>query len=66
MRMRSKVNVLLAERRMTKRELERRLGISHSTAWHWTTDEGIGTLPITKLQRLADAIGCEVSDLYER
>lgn len=64
--MRSRVNVLLAERRMTKRELERRLGISHSTAWHWTTDEGIERLPIWKLRRLAEAIGCEVDDLFDQ
>lgn len=64
-KLRSRVNVLLAERRMSKRELERRLGIAHSSAWRWTSDEGIAKLPLTKLQRLANAIGCEVEDLYE-
>lgn len=63
--MRSRVNVLLAERRMTKRELERRLGISHSALWGWTTDEGIARLPLAKLRLLAEAIGCRVEDLYE-
>lgn len=63
--MRSRVNVLLAERRMQKRELEKRLGLAHSSVWRWTTDEGIASLPISKLQRLADAIGCQMSELYE-
>lgn len=63
--MRSRVNVLLAERRMTKREVERHLGIAHSSLWRWTTDEGIAQLPLAKLKRLAEAIGCDVEDLYE-
>ena len=63
--MKSRVNVVLAERRITKRELERRLGLSHSVVWRWTTDEGISSLPLHKLKRMADAIGCDVSELYE-
>lgn len=63
--MKSKVNVLLAERRMTKSELERKLDLAHSSIWRWTSDEGIAKLTIEKLHRLAAAIGCEVDDLYE-
>ena len=63
--MKSRVSVLLAEKRIAKKELERRLGIAHSSVWRWTSDEGIAKLPLSKLKQLADAIGCEVDDLYE-
>lgn len=65
MKLRSRVNVVLAERRMTKRQLEKKLGISHSTLWRWTTDEGIRTLSLAKLELLANALGCDAKDLFE-
>ena len=65
MDIRSNVNVMLAKRRMTKRELSERLGISRSTLWEWTTDDGIAQLSLAKLSRLAQVLCCNIKDLYE-
>lgn len=63
--MKSKLNVVLAERRVTKRELARRLGVRPETVWRWSTDDGIGNVPLERLARIAEALGCGVADLYE-
>lgn len=65
--MRSMLNVRLAEARMTKRELERRTGLGHTTVWHYATDgsDGIGSARMATLEKIARAIGCSVKDLFE-
>jgi len=63
--MRSLLNVRLAEARMTKQELKRLTGISHNALWNYSKDEGIGVAPLRSLVRIADAIGCKVTDLYQ-
>ena len=63
--MKSRLNVLLAERRMTKRQLEQALGVSKGTVYLWSTDRGIERTTLRSLSRVADALGCRISDLFE-
>lgn len=64
--MKSLLNVRLAERRMTKRELERLTGIKRTSLWHYSQDgDGIGRARLGALARIAEAIGCDVKDLFE-
>lgn len=63
--MRSLVKVRLAERRMTQRQLCEAAGVSKDTMWRMTTDEGIGRVTLARLVRVADALGCDVTDLYD-
>lgn len=63
--MKSRLNVLLAERRMTKRQLEQALGVSKGTIYLWSTDRGIERTTLRSLSRVADALGCRISDLFE-
>ena len=64
--MRSRLKVVLAERRLRQKEVARRLGVDKSSVWRWTTDEGIAQVSLGTLASLARAVGCEVEDLYER
>lgn len=64
--MRSRLKVVLAERRLRQKEVARRLGVDKSSVWRWTTDEGIAQASLGTLASLARAVGCEVEDLYER
>ena len=63
--MKSRLNVILAERHMTKRQLERNLGVSKGTIYLWSTDKGIERITLRNLSRLAEALGCHVTDLFE-
>lgn len=63
--MKSRLNVVLAERRMTKRQVCEAMGLSKATVYLWSTDEGIRSVTLGKLARLASFLGCKVSDLYE-
>lgn len=63
--MKSRLNVVLAERRVTKRQVCEALGLSKATVYLWSTDEGIRGVTLGKLERLASLLGCRVADLYE-
>lgn len=63
--MKSRLNVLLAERRMTKRQVERALGVSKGTVYLWSTDRGIEGITLRNLSRLAEALGCRMADIFE-
>lgn len=60
----SRINVLLAERRMRQRELARMLGVTRQTAYRWGTDEGIRSMSLGTAERVAAVLGCRVSDLF--
>lgn len=63
--MKSRINVLLAERRMTKRALARELGVHEMTVSRWSRDDGIESMSLRELARLAEAVGCDPKDLFE-
>lgn len=63
--MRSRLRVVLADRRVTNRELARRLGVSENTVCRWGSDEGIGQASLAALERVASALGCEARELFE-
>jgi DNA-binding Xre family transcriptional regulator len=62
--MKSRLNVVLAERRMTKKELAFLMGVSDTTVWRWSTDAGIGSMRLESLERLARAVGCDPKELF--
>ena len=63
--MRSRVKVVLAERRRKAFEVASALGVARDTVYLWCTDKGIGGLRLRDAERLARELGCRVSDLYE-
>lgn len=63
--MKSMLNVRLAEKRMTKTQLMRDTGMSKDVLWRMTRDDAIGNVALWRLVRVADALGCEVTDLFE-
>ena len=65
MTIRSRVNLEIVRCHASKKDVERDLGISHDTLWRWSTDKGIASASIGKLERLADYLGCNVKDLFE-
>ena len=63
--MKSRLNVLLAERRITKKQLEHALGASKGTVYNWSTDKGIEGITLRNLSRLAGVLGCRMIDIFE-
>ena len=63
--MKSRLKVVLAEKRITQRELARELKVSKDTVWRWTTDKGITRVPFGRAVSIAKALGCQLTDLYE-
>lgn len=63
--MRSLLKARLAEAGMTQKKLAQAVGVSAFTVNRWAND-GIGHMTIEKLCAIADAIGCEPEDIYER
>ena len=63
--MKSRLNVLLAERRMTKRQLQDAVGMCRTKVWILSTDSGIERARMSDLMAIADVIGCSVKDLFE-
>lgn len=63
--MRSLVQQRLERAGMTQRELSDRLGVHKVTVCRWCSDEGIRSMTIRQLERVADAVGCGVKDLFE-
>ena len=62
--MKSRINVLLAERRITKRSVAEKLGLREETIWRWSTDWGVGGMRLASAERLANVLGCKVKDLF--
>lgn len=50
---------------MTKRQVERALGVSKGTVYLWSTDRGIEGITLRNLSRLAGALGCRMADIFE-
>ena len=63
--MKSRINVLLAERRITKRSVAEKLGMREETIWRWSTDWGIGGMRLSAAEKLAGVLRCKVKDLFE-
>ena len=63
--MKSLLNVRLAEARMTKRDVERLTGISHTTLWKYSRDDLMGRATLDNLASIAEVLGCKAKDLYE-
>ena len=64
-RVRSRLNVLLAERHVTKRELAKMAGVTPATVWRWSTDEGMGRSRLDTLVQVSDALGCPLQSLFD-
>lgn len=62
--MRSRLNVLLAERRMSKKRLGEVSGVSRTTLWSMSGD-GIGNVTLGKAASVASALGVKVDELFE-
>ena len=63
-RVRSLLNVRLAERGMTKKELAQRLGVTPATVWRWSTDSGMAAASLDTLSMVAAVVGCPTSELF--
>ena len=63
--MRSRLNVVLAERRVTKTALARELRVHRPSVHVWSTDKGMAGLTVGTLCRVARALGCDPRDLFE-
>ena len=63
--MRSRIKAAIAENRTTARSLAAALGVHEVTVSRWCTDEGIGGLRLRDAERVAVALGCRVSDLFD-
>lgn len=63
--MKSRLNIILAEKRMTKKELAQLSGYSRPTISRWSTDEGVGQMSVRQLHELAAIIGCSPKDIFE-
>lgn len=63
--MRSRLNVVLAEKRVTKTALARELRVHRQVVYVWSTDKGMVGLTVGKLCRVAQALGCDPRELFE-
>ncbi|MEY8249641.1 helix-turn-helix transcriptional regulator [Leptogranulimonas caecicola] len=63
--MKSLLEVRLAERRMTQRELAHRCEVDENTVWVWTTDKGAEGLSLRRLEQIAKALSCKITELFE-
>ena len=63
--MRSRLNVVLAEKRVTKTALARELCVHRQSVHVWCTDKGMAGLTVGKLCRVARALGCDPRELFE-
>jgi len=63
--MKSRLEVVLADRRMKKGELAKSMGVSRQTVSSWVSDRGMSTMTVGRLCRLAEVLGCDPRDLFE-
>ena len=63
--MKSRLEDMLAERRVKKRELADDVGVRPQAVGKWCTDKGMAGLTVGKLCRVADALACDPRDLFE-
>ncbi len=63
--MKSRLEVVLADRRMKKGELAKSMGVSRQAVSHWVSDRGMSTMTLDKLCRLAEVLGCDPRGLFE-
>ena len=63
--MRSRLNVVLAEKRVTKTALARELCVHRQSVHVWSTDKGMAGLTVGKLCRVARALGCDPREVFE-
>lgn len=64
--MRSKLKVVLADKEITQTELADKLGVSQATVWRWTKWEEMKDMSVGRLLEVAELLGCEVTDLFEK
>ena len=62
--MRSMIRNRVKEAGITQAELARRIGVDKQTVFRWCGD-GIRVLTLGKAERVADALGCRVRDLFD-
>ena len=63
--MKSRLEDMLAERRVKKRELAEDVGVRPQAVGKWCTDKGMEGLTVGKLCRVADALACDPGELFE-
>ena len=63
--MKSRLSVVLAERRMKQSELAPLVGVRRQAVCIWCTDKGMAGLTVEKLCRLAQVLGCDPRELFE-
>lgn len=63
--MKDRIRVLRAERRMTQKELAKAAGVDIHTLYRWENGF-IENARLGTLVKIADALGVEVAELYER
>ena len=63
--MKSRLEVVLADRRMKKGELAKSMGVSRQAVSHWVSDRGMSTMTVGRLCRLAEVLGCDPRELFE-
>ena len=63
--MKSRLKRALDEAGETQTGLARALGVSRITVHRWATDAGVLMMTMRQAERVARALGCKVSDLYE-
>ena len=63
--MKSRIKEVLARQGVTMRWLASALGVHWVTVSRWCTDEGVGGMRLRDAGRVAAALGCRVSDLFD-
>lgn len=63
--MRSRLKVVLSQRRMKACELADALGVHRETVYKWCTDKGVESMSLGTAKRVAAILGCRVSDIFE-
>ena len=63
--MKSRIHIILAERRMERKELLQGLDMGRTKLWRICTDDGIAKAKLSDLVAIANALGCKVTDLFE-
>lgn len=63
--MKSNVRELMEKKGITLRALEDRTGLNHVTILRARDDEKIEGCQLKTLRKIAEALGCQVKDLFE-